>query len=142
MTDPHISTEAAPTAQVGNEDRLTAVHDLREAMRQAGIGKADLLVDGKTCAISADDAAGLAGLVRKGIAETFEACTELATCLRTHGLEMDEPYVTGDKINLGTVTVPVAAALALLLGAPREEIEAEYDECKDLSRWGLRRPCW
>ncbi|MFE9335581.1 hypothetical protein [Streptomyces sp. NPDC007063] len=134
MTDDDTGAGRAPDRPL-RRDALAAVHELRVAMRQADLGSADLLDDGETCAISAEDAIDLARLVRNGMLEVFDAATDLATCLRAHGLEMEEPYVTRNKINLGMVSVPVAAQLAIALGAPQDQVKTEHDPSNHLSRW-------
>ncbi|MBR7676592.1 hypothetical protein KDA82_27020, partial [Streptomyces daliensis] len=111
-----------------------AVHALHDALRQAGV-TARTSNDGDACTVDADDAITLARVVREGLREPLKTIEDLTGCLRAHDLGMEEPCLTGGKVELGDVSVPVAAQLAVLLGASPEKVNTACDETNDLARW-------
>ncbi|WP_199896874.1 hypothetical protein [Streptomyces niger] len=129
-----IETTPAPSQLTKAPGPVEAMYELRTVLHQAGI-YVRTTVAGDACTVGSHDAVALAQLVRDAMQETYQARDDLATCLRAHGLDMSEPVVIEGMVDLGDVSIPVGAQLAVLLGAPPEKAVAECDEVDAVLLW-------
>ncbi|MBL1099502.1 hypothetical protein [Streptomyces coffeae] len=119
---------------------VTAAHELRSALHQAGINGPSPVIGLHGAliglsAVNAREAAELTRLIRKGLREAFKVARRLREVVLAHDLDLPDLKVDGGRIMLGEVSVPTAAQLAILLGAPREEVEAGADATECAARW-------
>ncbi|QKV90416.1 hypothetical protein HUT19_40930 [Streptomyces sp. NA02950] len=119
---------------------VMAAHELRSALQQAGIngpcpaiGLHGPLIGLST--VTSAEAVELARLIRKGMRETFKVARRLRRGFLAHDLDVPDLKVDSGRIMLGEVSVPTAARLAILLGAPRDEVEAGADARECAARW-------
>ncbi|AWN24819.1 hypothetical protein [Streptomyces sp. NEAU-S7GS2] len=129
--------------QPTREETSQAACNLSETLDAAGLRRLSPIVevanDGVAYiglnGIPAADAVELARLVRKGMRGTFKLAEGLRKVFLSHGLDVPDVEVDEGRIALGEVSVPTAARLAILLGAPRDQIEVDTDASECAARW-------